>query len=413
MLAKDTLPEGTPVGSEIPIDHIVVIIQENRSFDHYLSGLAGADVASPDVTNPDTNGNPVKRFHQTQACFNDTNHQWDGMHAELDSGKLDGFVVANQGARYDPTGVRGMGYYDRTDLPFLYGLAEAFAVSDRHFCSVLGPTYPNRLYFMGGSSLGLTESFLPPPHDAHGNPYPNYMLALNAAGVSWMSYDQDFAPELLYLDTWSANMDHFASPEPCLNGPCRNFVDDARLGQLPQVSTIDASDGSTTYPIPVDEHPASYPAVGQQWLSNILSAAMHSPQWPHMAIFLTYDESGGLYDHVVPPAAVPPDDIPPDSGTFAFNQLGFRVPFIVISPYARRGHISHVVTDHTSIMRFIEARFGLPAMSRRDANAQPPYDMFDFSHHDTAIPDLPVPTVDPTIAQACISEFPQSSSGLF
>jgi len=119
-------------------------------------------------------------------------------------------------------------------------------------------------------------------------------------------------------------------------------------------------------------------------------------------IFLTYDENGGYYDHVVPPAACAPDDLKPDNGgTVGFDQYGFRVPFFVISPYAKRGYLSHVVGDHTDILRFVEARFGLPSMSRRDANATAAYDMFDFKNPDFSVPQLPTVTVDEAALAAC------------
>lgn len=402
MLARDTLPADLPVGGQIPIDHFVLIMHENRSFDHYLGGLANADVADPTVVNNDTDGTPVQRFHQTAYCFHDTHHGWTDVHTQLNDGAMDGFVRGN-----NPNGPRAMGYYDRSDLPFFYGIAESFAVSDRHFCSVPGPTFPNRMFYLAGTSFGFNDNGIPPTTDKDGNTYPNIFRELTAANVDWMEYAQDVPQALLFIETYAESQDHFAADGPCPSGPCRNFLDDARDGHLPQVSFVEASDGSKTFPSPPDEHPPGDFQVGQLWLENVVRTVMASPQWSRTAIIITYDEHGGLYDHVTPPAAIPPDDLAPTTGPRAFNQYGVRVPLIVISPFAKRGYVSHTVTDHTSITRLIEARFGLPAMSRRDANAEPPYDLFDFKHPNTTVPELPHVIVEQDKLDECIRQYPR------
>ena len=141
-----------------------------------------------------------------------------------------------------------------------------------------------------------------------------------------------------------------------------------------------------------------------------MKALFQSPHWAHSALFLTYDEHGGLYDHVPPPAACAPDDFPahtPDGPVDGdFKRYGFRVPLLVVSPYAKRGHVSHHVTDHTSILRFVETRFNLPAITKRDANAEPPFDMFDFAHPDTSIPTLRDAVIDQDQLQKCKERFP-------
>ena len=138
---------------------------------------------------------------------------------------------------------------------------------------------------------------------------------------------------------------------------------------------------------------------------------LHSPDWSASAFFLTYDEHGGFYDHVAPPPAVPPDDIPPmlhpGDTPAAFDRYGVRVPAIVVSPFAKRHYVSHVVYDHTSILRFIETRFGLPALTRRDAAASPMLDFFDFAHASFATPPaLPDAPVDPGGVAACAALHP-------
>jgi phospholipase C len=422
MLAKDTFPSDWPVGDKIPIDHIVLVMQENRSFDHYFSQLkSGADVAPANVTNPDANGNPIPRFHLTSStqtvwtppsgtgghCFSDTSHGWQDTHTELSYQGVfnNGFVVAN-----DPDGTRAMGYYDETDLPFYYALAQTFALSDRHFCSVLGPTWPNRMFYMAGTSYGLTENFVPPDTNPKtGQLNPNIMRQMDAANITWASYSQDLPTQAIFLTTYGDETATVAGTKHYQ--PQENFFSDAAAGTLPSVSFVEGSDGSKTYPIAVDEHPPAYNAIGQTFLAKVVQSVMTSPQWAHTALFITYDEAGGLYDHVTPPAAVAPDDFPPDSGNGSFKQYGMRVPFLVVSPYAKRGHVSHEVTDHTSILRFVEARFNLPAMTNRDANAAPAFDMFDFEHPDLSVPTLPAVTIDPTIQSACINAFPPSNGG--
>src|SRR5262249_1936722 len=158
-----------------------------------------------------------------------------------------------------------------------------------------------------------------------------------------------------------------------------------------------------------NEDPPADPEVGQQMVASIVDAVMHSPQWPHAAIFITYDEQGGFYDHVPPPTACVPDDIPPDvsSGVVAaYDQLCLSIPRFVVSPYAKGGYVSHEITDHTSVARFVEARFDLPALTHRDANAVPPFGMFDFAHPDLSIPALPAATLDPVKYDACKTKYP-------
>lgn len=183
---------------------------------------------------------------------------------------------------------------------------------------------------------------------------------------------------------------------------------DAASGNLAPVVFIDPNLAAESYD-GNDEHPPAVMQVGQKWLASVVTALGASPAWPHTAMFLLYDEHGGLYDHVPPPKACPPDAIQPisEAGAFGgFDQYGVRLPFVVFSPYAKHHYVSHQVFDHTSVTRFIEARFRLPAMTARDANALAPWDLFDF----TAAPNLTPPTpptvvVDDATIQACKALF--------
>jgi phospholipase C len=402
-LPKDTLATDAPLGAQIPIDHVILIMQENRSFDHYFSKLShgGVDVAAPDATNPDSTGKPVSRFHQTNYCFADLDHSWLGERKEVDCTAAgcanDGFVMANE-----PDGQRAMGYYDETDIPFYYGLARTFAISDRHFCSVPGPTAPNRLFYNAATSFGMTDNpGIAPDMDPDGNPTVNILTRLSDAQVDWKVYSSvgaTIAGE--FLTTFSDHRERFLGE--------KNFWVDAAAGTLPTVAYIEESEldneGS-------DEHPNADMQLGEAWVAKVVNAVMHSPNWRSAAIFITWDEHDGLYDHVAPPAACPPDKLPPlDNANKplpgAFDVYGVRVPLLVVSPYAKHGFVSHHVSDHTSILRFLEARFNMPAMTARDANADPLFDMFDFQHPDMSVPTLPTAPVDVAKAMACGQAIP-------
>jgi phospholipase C len=399
--AKETLASSWPTGSKLPIDHIVWIMQENRSFDHYYSKLThgGVDVMSMDATNPDADGKPVKVHHLAEYCVDDVHHSWGAVHEQINGGKMDGFVTTN-----DPDGARAMGYYDEGDLPFYYALARTFAISDRHFCSLPGPTWPNRMFFFAGTSFGLTVNTVPPDQDENGEPHRNVMAALSQKGVDWKVYAQGVATPIMFASTFAENQQRFVKVE--------DFFADAAAGKLPAFSIVEAKfsgDG-----ISADEHAPGMMQIGQKFVANVVNSLMKSPNWNKSALFITYDEHGGFYDHVPPPKACKPDDRAPykyvdgEMVTVdgAFDQLGPRVPLLVVSPYAKRGHVSHRVTDHTSILRFVEARFDLPAMSARDANAEPPYDMFDFEHPNFDTPSLPAAEVNEAEKTRCEQAFP-------
>jgi phospholipase C len=393
----------------IPIDHVILVMQENRTFDHYFSKLAvpgqTIDAAADGATNPDPAhpGQVVSRFHQTSYCFDNPAESWDQVHREVDGGLMDHFAIENglDDPTNDPTGARAMGYYDATDLPYYYALAQAFAVSDRHFASVQANSWTNRLFYLAGTAYGITSNVLPNnATDAKGNALPNLFTELNDAKVSWAFYAQDIPSLELLALTWAKNLSHV--------NDFSQFFDDAAAGTLPQVVFIEGSDFKGG--VSPDEDPPADPQVGEAMVKSIIDAVMASPVWPHAAIFLSYDEQGGFYDHVPPQPACIPDDIAPqiDTGGVAaqYDQTGLRVPLIVVSPYAKRGYVSHIVTDHTSILRFVEARFGLAALTHRDANAVPPFDMFDFDHPDPSIPSLPDATIDPAQQAACTMKYP-------
>ena len=391
---------GDCTGDAIPIEHVVIIMQENRSFDQYFGHLPGngqddVDVPPANAANPAPSGPPIPWHHETAYCVSDTDHGWIAGHTQWNGGRNDGFPTADA-IDADPTGQRSMGYYDQADLPFYYELASTFAISDRYFCPLLGSTYPNRYYFAAGTSFGIVTTKitnLAPPG------VPNLYRALNERGVTWKSYATTLSSTFLFPDFAVTQAEHVA--------PVEQFARDAANGTLPQVSFVEAG-FSQAASIETDEHPPADMQLGQHFVWQQVTALTRSPLWDSAALFITYDENGGLYDHVPPPPACAPDDTPPEISPElgGFDRLGFRVPLIVVSPWARRNYVSHVVHSHTSILRFLEAKFDLPAFTKRDANADAMLDLFDFaSPPRLEIPDFAEPPVDATQLDACRASF--------
>jgi len=386
-LPVDTLPPGTPHGSAIPINHVVVLMQENRSFDHYFARLHARDVDRPprEASNPSAlGGAPIEIFHERNYCaVADLDHGWNGTHREWNGGAMDGFAIENADPA-DLSGSRTMGFYRKRDLPFYHALYRTFAMSDRHFCSMLGPTFPNRHYLLSGTSAGHIRN------DLQIATHTSIFESLDTAGVTWKVYASDlaFAQLYAYVQAHAANV-----------APIAQFYVDAAAGTLPQVTFIDPIFfGDETNQN--DEHPPNNVQVGQAFVYGIVQAMFQSPQWPDSALFITYDEHGGFYDHVPPPPACEPDAIPPNlqpgDVVAAFDRYGIRVPFVVVSPFSRRKYRSHTVSDQTSVLRFIETRFDLPALTKRDANANPLLDLFDFAAPPFMTPPkLPAAKINP------------------
>jgi phospholipase C len=387
------------------LQHIVVLMQENRSFDSYFGVLHDQgqprtaevpETGNPNPTNP--NGPPITPFHQPQTCISsDVAHGWTATHAEINGGKMNGFTTQNV-APADPTGRRAMGYYDQSDLPFYYGLARTFGIGDRYFASVPGPTYPNRFYEMAGTSFGHISNDFPP---AGGWPQPTIFGRLQAAGISWKVYFAQVSTALFFADGQS-HQDHIV--------PISQYFADAKAGTLPQVAFVEP-----TYigkvAVESDEHPPANIQVGQQFTAGVVNALMASPNWSSSAFLLTYDEHGGFYDHVAPPRAPKPDNIPPilkpGDVNVPFDQYGVRVPFLVASPFSKPHFVSHRVSDHTSILKLIELRFGLKPLSERDEHANGLLEYFDFNHpHFTDPPSLPAATINAAKAAQCALDHP-------
>jgi len=374
-LPYPSLPAGTDT---IPqIEHIVVLMQENHSYDNKLGMLfrpgangfrLGRD-GLPAATNPYANGDIQHAFRMPTTCQNGTvTQEWEASHVQYDNGKLDGFVITS--------GAESMGYWQGEDQPFYYSMARLFPIGDAYHCSVLGQTYPNRRYLLAATSIGQVDDTTPALTDypPNGTIYDQ----LDAHGITWKDYYTDLATTELYPPLYLKNVGTNVIP-------ISNFFTDAAAGTLPNYSLVEPN-----YSTQSEEDPQNI-AVGEAFAASVINAVINGPAWDKTLLMWMYDEHGGYYDHVEPPAAVAPDNIPPDvpAGESAYNgfaQLGFRVPFALVSPWARRNHVSHVVYDHTSVLKLVETKWNLPALTYRDANASAPLDMLDLRRPSFAEP---------------------------
>lgn len=381
---RDDLPAGVPNPEFSKIEHVFVMMQENRSFDHFYGKLTddryygdGIDGLKPGLFNIDSKGNKWEPFHLKNYCLKDVDHEWDGSIEVWNRGKMDKFVSHNDGKKLK--GSRAIGYYNDYDLVYHYALADKFAIGDRYFASVLGPTHPNRFFLLAGTAFGHTDNRLPTLVKDWDEP--TIFDVLNQYGVSWKYYYVDVPALFLFQPVVKNNVDRIR--------PISEFYQDMKEKTLPSVVFMDTPflEGS--------EHPPFNFQMSQSRVAKRINTIMRdSHYWKKSAIFLTYDEGGGFYDHVSPPPACIPDErvpeVRPEAQTIAqFDRLGFRVPFVVISPYAKKHYVSHEVYDHTSVLKFIESRYNLPALSRRDANANDLSDFFDFEQTDLTPPRMP------------------------
>jgi phospholipase C len=331
-----------------PIENLVPVMMENRSFDHYfgsytlVEGRPGIDGLLANMTNRSPLGGTVAPAPMPALCFSDPPHDWDSSHAQFDNGSNQGFAEQYYLHGGDPAAA--MGYADRALLPVSYALADHYAVCQRRFASVMGPTWPNRFYSHGAQSQGMKTNDLP-----EGGVYTMRTIyeALDEAGIGWSYYWSD-APFVLGFGALAFRDEVRGVDE---------FFADCAAGTLPPVSVVEP--GFTFN----DDHPPKNPLLGQLFLARVHAALAASPQWGRSLLVICYDEHGGLFDHVPPPKT---DDDRVEEG---FDQLGFRVPALVCGPWVKPSHVSDVVRDHTSWLAEIEQRFGIDPLTRRDAAA--------------------------------------------
>ena len=442
-------------GTLSDIQHVVILIQENRSFDTYFGvyrGVRGfADPTAPIHSSGPLAGRPVfyqradgAPFHDPPntltpfhidstsngECTNDITHDWGPQHQSWNGGAMDMFLAAHYAA--DPgSGPTTMGYSTRADLDFYYALADAFTICDNYHCSVIGPTDPNRLMSMtatidpdgrnGGPWLQTETNRLPYLGTLT---WPTYPEALQAAGISWKIYG---SADGHYGDNVLAYFKNYMPGSPASAQLAANafapsfpgtFESDCASGTLPQVSWVLA-------PLVDTEHPPA-PTVWGEWATaQVLNALTGSPLWGSTVLFMTYDENGGYFDHVPPPTAPPgtpgewitldplPAAAPRDAmGVAGPVGLGFRVPMLVCSPFSRGGLVCSDTFDHTSVLRFLETRFGVevPNLSAwRRATVGDMTSALNLAAVDSSVPALPAPSLTDT--RVLTSDCPTDASG--
>src|SRR5215475_8491658 len=434
------------------IEHIVILMMENHSYDNYLGMLGGRGDGLP----LDENGLPtpanlagdgtavrMRHFTGTQQKPHVPTQTWNASHIQWDGGANDGFVRSIEQTLPGQDGSVAMTYWDEDDLPFYYGLARAFPLATRWFSSCLGPTFPNRRFLIAGTAHGLIDDL---PFTLVDYPAKGTIFDLLAAhGISWANY-QHLSPirvnwrrlshawGLNFLRTLGALLvAPFPQLVPALLSklqatadlyplgflrsvnhlrPMAEFWQAARAGTLPAVSIIDPDFGRYS-----EENPQDIQA-GEGFAAEVINAVMNGQGWPKTMLIWLYDEHGGYYDHVSPPSAPEPDDVPglnpmrrfpvlrllrftkyaklidaANAGPTTYDRLGFRVPAVIVSPYAKPGHVTSTVYDHTSILRLIERKWNLPPLTRRDAEANDTLDALDFQSppHFLTPPPLPAP----------------------
>jgi phospholipase C len=449
------------------INHIIVYAQENRSFDSYFGAMQqywaqngypaqqfdglpqfnnpaglpptnpGCDPAFPydPTANPpqlndcmfDSNSPAVPSFHFLTACIENPSPSWNESHTDWDlsnpvspTATLDGFVhSAGHDARQivppfnDVDGLRGIGYYDGSDLNYYYFMASNFATSDRWFSPVMSRTQPNRMYLLAATSAGHAYPLTPTSGQIN---VPIIFQELQAAGITWKIYVHPDATgcttaQCLYQMSY---INQFTYGQTILNQypqnivPQTQFITDAQNGTLPQFAFVEppSSVGLDEHPADSDPLPGQPPCcsvqAGAAYASSLINAVMTGPSWKDSAMIFTFDEPGGFYDHVAPQPTVSPDGIPPSDllpgdictvvtgPTCDFTYTGFRVPMIVISPFSKKNYVSHVVADHTAILKLVETRFGVHALTLRDAaQIDMSTEFFDFANEPWKMPPTP------------------------
>lgn len=448
------------------VNHIIILAQENRGFEHYFGALrqywaanglpdqsfdglpqfnpasGAAPLQGPAPTNPGcdpsfpfpgsdctTNANSpaVESFHMISMCQENPSPSWNESHVDWNLSNplsptptLDGFVwTAAHDARvlgfHDTDGLRAMSYYDGTDLPYYYFLASNFAISDRWFAPVMTRTQPNRMFMLAGTSAGFVY---PPPPGSPPLPNPTIFDSLQAAGISWKVYVTDLTHANPPIQNSALNFFATAAKFPDHIVGTDQFQADLANGTLPAVAYIEPgyNSGFDEHPGIDDNVPGANIQVGSQFVSSLINGLMQSSSWKDSVFILTYDEGGGFYDHVPPQPAVSPDGIPPSDlqpgdictvntgPTCDFTYTGYRIPLIVISPFAKKNYVSHTVADFTAWLKLVEARFSLPSLTKRDAAQMDMTEFFDFDNPPWATP--PTPPTQPTNGPCYMDKLP-------
>jgi phospholipase C len=371
-------PKLTPKELLAGIEHIVVLMMENRSFDHFLgalsldagyankatvSGLKGTE------TNPAPNGSDVAVFKMANFTPEDPPHGWDEAHSQFNEGQNDGFVKAHAGASQNEV----MGYHDRSQIPLYYWFADNFAICDNWFASVMGPTWPNRFYLHATTSKGKKANsplFIAPK---------TIWDALKSKNVSAKNYRAGALAWILGGMPAKAFGD--------LIEPIEDFFDGAQNGTLPSFCIIDPDFQAS------DDHPAHNIQRGQAFVASVYQALAQSPLWFKTLLVITYDENGGFYDHVAPPTTV--DEEP------EFTQLGFRVPALVIGPTVKKGYVCKTQLEHSSVAATLKTRWDIGSLTERMNVTNDISDCIDaVKVNAPSVPPTGMPTVAMTLQNA-------------
>jgi phospholipase C len=446
-----------PVGTDMlpEIKHIVVLMMENHSFDNYLGtlgkgeGFPLGDDGTPDAENPDSAGTMIRAHHATSAIQQEgvPCQSWSATHAQWAGGKLNGFVTSAEQASPEGDKTAAMSYWTAKDLPFYHGLARTFPLADRWFSSCLGPTFPNRRFLLAGTANGLMDDL---PVNLLDRPRAGTIMdMLTRHKISWVNYrpasgdESEFRRFMEYRRRRTRH--HLTSLGRSLRNPgyvfqrdlqftaaiyplgmtgymahvrsTEQFFADADSGDLPSFCIVDPDFRSFSEESPQDIR------KGESFAAEVINRVMHGPGWADTLLIWVYDEHGGYYDHVAPPAAVPPDDVPGRSrvahpsplrnllkvlspsyvrhaeqlveGRNAYDTYGFRVPAVIVSPYARPDCVLSDVFDHTSVLKLVEEKWNLPALTRRDAAATAPLGALDLTAPPSFLtpPELPAPAL--------------------
>lgn len=462
--APSATPSPTPVSTSATlqnsVNHIIILAQENRSFDHYFGHLMqywqkngypqatngttldGMPDTASNVGDPPANGDPaqtITAFPLVTMCVENPSPSWNESHVDFNKNNSlstvfmgDGFArtAGFEGPINDVIGARVMGYYTGDNLNYYYFMASNFATSDRWFSPAMSRTQINRQYMLAGTSQGHAYPIAPPapspaPPDPNGAPLTAKTIAqvMDEHGISWKDYvhplkpagttppcvtpsclmGQSYFGQFNYAPTIvAAGNQHLATVD--------QFIADANAGTLPSVSFVEPASAEG-----LDEHPADVGSgavniqTGAGFVASLINGLMNSPSWKDSIFILTWDEFGGFYDHVSPQPAVSPDGIAPKdlrtgdiclntdgsinpSPTCNFQYTGYRLPLVVISPFTKKNFVSHQVMDYTAMLKLIEERFNLPALTARDA-AQPSManEFFDFNGAPWKTPPTPPP----------------------
>jgi phospholipase C len=359
-----------PSPNKSGIEHVVVVTMENRSFDHFLGWLPGADGQQAGLTyfdNSNVAHSTMPLAPDYQGCDHpDPDHSYEGARIEYNNGACDGWLRAGSNDDY------AIGYYTQNDLAFLGNAAPAWTTFDRYYSAILGPTYPNRIYQHAAQTDRLDDSILPL------STLPTIWDRLADHSLSRQYYYSDFP----FLALWGAKYLGISSP-------IDNFFAACAAGTLPKVSYVDPRLLGESQGLSNDDHPHADIRNGEAFLNSVYEAVTSSPNWPNTILIINFDEWGGFFEHVPPPTA----PIPATDATLGSDgRIGFRVPALIISPWSPRGTVLHTQYDHTSVLKLIEWRWNLRPLTVRDSTANNLAEALDFAHPNLSAPAFSVPT---------------------